>query len=116
MTNKADLETALENKCVKYAARFDYVGLKADKIKKGWPDQIFFGPYAMVIVVEFKLPGEKVKPKQKSIHAMLERLGFPVRVVYSLSEFVALLSSYGYYDASVAEALFPKAAQNDLEH
>jgi len=105
VTKRSELETALEEKCVEYAAGFDYVGLKADKIKKGWPDQFFFGPFSTVIVVEFKLPGEEPDPKQKSIHRLLLRIGFEVKIITTFVDFVALLSSYGHYDAFSAESL-----------
>lgn len=105
MTKRSELETALEEKCVKYATACDFTNLKADKIKKGWPDQFFFGPYSTVIVVEFKLPGAEPDNKQKSIHRLLLRLGFRVRIIDTFPDFIALLTSYGHYAADAAATL-----------
>lgn len=94
MTARAKLETALENKCIEYAATQGFLPLKADKIKKGWPDHIFFGPNRIVLIAEFKRPGYKPKPKQKSIHRQLARRGFPVHIVTLYADFVSLVASY----------------------
>ena len=93
MRVRAELEIALEEKCVEYAFEQGFAALKADAIKKGWPDQIFFGPRRKFMMVEFKLPGEIPSPKQYAVHRLLERLGFRVHVVTTFGGFVSLLTS-----------------------
>jgi len=96
MTDRADLEIALEEKCVEFAHNSMYVSIKTDKVKKGWPDRLFFGPTARIFFVEFKLPGSKPRPKQWKIIVMLRSLGFHVHVVTDFERFKTLLSSHSY--------------------
>jgi hypothetical protein len=46
----------------------------------GYPDRLFFIPGGKPLLVEFKAPGEELKPKQAHIHRNLKRLGYNVQV------------------------------------
>jgi len=96
MTDRADLEVALEDKCAEFAHNSMYVSVKLDKIKKGWPDRLFLGPGARIFMVEFKLPGVKPRPKQLKTIVMLRSLGFHVHVVTDFDRFKQILISHPY--------------------
>lgn len=79
------LEKVVEKQAVKYALGKGVVGLKLDT-KRGWPDRLFIG-YKKIWFVEFKRPGKKPRPKQHAVHRELARLGYPVSVVDTVSQF-----------------------------
>lgn len=85
------LERNLEKKCNEYATAEGWQHAKLEKGKRGWPDQIYFGPLGAVLIVEFKLPGQKPRPQQAAVHRRLFALGHPVSVVTSFSQFVSLM-------------------------
>lgn len=96
MTSKSplQLEADLEKKCVGIAAAEGVASLKADKIERSWPDQIFFLPHSQIMIVEFKRPGERPRPQQLERHSMLAALGHPVSVIETEQSFRALLYSH----------------------
>jgi len=79
------LEKTVEKAAIKYAVGKGVVGLKLDS-KRGLPDRLFIG-YKRIWFVEFKRPGQKARPKQRAVHRELARLGYPVSVVDTVSQF-----------------------------
>ncbi len=91
MSNKADLESSLEHKCVQHAFAIGYVSIKLDKAARSWPDRLFLGPSSQMLLVEFKRPGFKPRKQQEIRHAQLAALGHPVSVITTFQGFRDLL-------------------------
>ena len=76
----------LENKIEKKACAlvWKYLGIKGSKLNiigdTGYPDRIFWVPGGKPLMIEFKAPGEKSRPKQRQIHRFLKSLGYLVEV------------------------------------
>lgn len=85
------LEKHLEARCNAYAESEGWMHIKLDRAKRGWPDRMYFGPCGAMLLIEFKLPGEKVRPQQQARHEQLFILGHPVNVVREFPEFEHLL-------------------------
>ena len=86
------LESDIENDCVNIALSVDIPSAKLDKIKRSWPDRLFFLPApAGAWIVEFKRPGEKPRPQQKERLETFEALGYPTDVIDSVATFRRLL-------------------------
>lgn len=47
----------------------------------GVPDRIVLFPQGRIYFVEMKSPGKKPTPVQRKVHAIFEKLGFPVWVL-----------------------------------
>jgi hypothetical protein len=84
-------EIHIEEQCCRYAELQRWEHVKLDRAKRGWPDRLFFGPDGRSLMVEFKRPGEKLRPQQRATHRRLFGLGHPVIVVDSVAVFCALL-------------------------
>lgn len=92
MTSKQPpLEAKIELDSVLYALTQGCRNVKLDKIERSLPDQLFFLPLGQTLLVEFKRPGEKVRPQQAERFRMLRALGHPVTICYSVAEFKRLL-------------------------
>lgn len=87
------LEKDIERKCVEHAEDQEWMTVKTDLAKRGWPDRFFFGPSSQLLIVEFKRPGLKPTKKQQAIHDRLAVLGQPVSIVTSLDQFKQLLAT-----------------------
>jgi hypothetical protein len=59
------LEWFVEETFVKDLEREGWITIKGDKIKKGFPDRICFGPKAKVVLVEFKRTGAPSRKGEK---------------------------------------------------
>jgi uncharacterized protein YyaL (SSP411 family) len=46
----------------------------------GWPDRIFFIPGGRPVFVEFKAPGEQLRPKQAYVIRIMRELEYTVQV------------------------------------
>ncbi|WP_317423123.1 VRR-NUC domain-containing protein [uncultured Acidaminococcus sp.] len=57
----------------------------------GMPDRLVLLPHQVMGFVEVKAPGERPKPLQKSRHAMLREMGFPVFVLDHSDEIPVIL-------------------------
>jgi len=85
------LEKHLEARCNAWASERGWEHAKLERVARGWPDDIYFGPCGLIAIVEFKLPGEKPRPQQAAIHRRLGALGHPVSVVTEFEIFQTLL-------------------------
>lgn len=47
-------------------------------LAKGWPDLVFLGRGGRVVLAELKKRGEKLRPDQEEVHAILRRMGHEV--------------------------------------
>jgi len=67
--------------CRKILQRY---GIKSIKLtpsqSTGYPDRLFFMPGGRPLFIEFKRPGEQLRPKQRYIMRQLQKLGYNVHV------------------------------------
>ena len=63
--------------------------------KRGIPDHFFFGPFPLLVIIEFKRPGRKVEPGslQEYTIKILRQLGWPVYVVDNKDDGIRLLKT-----------------------
>ena len=87
------LERSIEASCCRYAEMQGWEHVKLDRAKRGWPDRLYLGPNSLVLLVEFKRPGERPRPQQLANHRRLSDLGHPVALVDSADQFRHLLDS-----------------------
>lgn len=67
--------------CRRIAAELGVENLKLNvKGNTGWPDRIFFLPGGRPLLVEFKRPGERSRPKQMYIISQLIANGYDAEV------------------------------------
>lgn len=79
------LEHAIEQQVVAIARRAGVESLKFQPIGSGgWPDRVFLVPGGHPLFIEFKRPGEQLRPLQVARHDQLRRLGYYVKVVDSV--------------------------------
>lgn len=72
-------ETAIERAaCRQILAKFGVGSVKLTLRSTGYPDRLFWIPGGMPLLVEFKRPGERPRPKQEHVIAELRRLGYDV--------------------------------------
>lgn len=80
-------ESAVETACTEAAASYGVLSFKlAGTGSNGKPDRLFFKRGA-VVFVEFKRPGESLRPLQEHARRVLQAQGFPVFVVTSRDQF-----------------------------
>ncbi|WP_462305228.1 VRR-NUC domain-containing protein [Acidaminococcus massiliensis] len=85
-------ERTLELKLVKETRKRGGVALKfVSPSFSGMPDRLVLLPHQVMGFVEVKAPGEKPRPLQKSRHAMLREMGFPVFVLDHSDEIPVIL-------------------------
>lgn len=85
-------ERTLELKLVKETRKRGGVALKfVSPGYAGMPDRLVLLPHQVMGFVEVKAPGERPKPLQKSRHAMLREMGFPVFVLDHSDEIPVIL-------------------------
>jgi len=82
----------IQKKSVEYARTLGYKPHKmSTSDETGWPDYMFLGYYGHVLFVEFKRPGEPLRPRQiRMIRDMKDR-GYTVFVVDDVNEFKHVL-------------------------
>lgn len=84
------LESAVERKCVEYAAKKGILSIKIKGLA-GWPDRLFFIKDGTVFFVEFKRPGEAPRPLQVHVHNLLKEYNIPVFIIDKFDQFKRLL-------------------------
>jgi len=73
------LEVDVENRSCAYAKRTGWIPAKLVNLgERGWPDRWFLKPGPRIIIIEFKRPGQKLRPLQKYKCKILRGLGFEV--------------------------------------
>ena len=76
------IESKIEQKAVDLV--WKWLGIEGEKLKiignTGYPDRIFWMPGGIPLMIEFKAPGEKPRPKQLEVHKKLINLGYKVEV------------------------------------
>jgi len=86
------LESEIEQACVQLAKKAGCTLLKIQGAR-GWPDRILLCPQAKAVFMEFKRPGEDLRPYQKFVKATLQSLGFTVEKVDSVERFKSILAA-----------------------
>lgn len=74
-------EAALERSCCLLAKKRGVRSIKLQSGIVGEPDRLFLLPGQRCWLVEFKQPGEPLRPRQKIVHAEYAALGHPVSVM-----------------------------------
>ena len=84
------LESTIERACVLLA---NYYQCKLIKIKavKGFPDRMLLTPMGTVIFIEFKRPGEDLRPLQAETQSRLQKMNFTSLVLTSKEDFKKFL-------------------------
>ena len=84
------LESNIERRCVKLA---DDNGCTLLKLQgtMGWPDRLLLRPNGTSMFIEFKRPGESLKPMQKHIQKKLREMHFQAEEVDSSQLFLRFL-------------------------
>ena len=81
------LEKDVERKFVTTMKRLGIQCLKMNLHgNRGYPDRQVLLPDGTPVFIEFKRPGEELRPRQKHIHEELKRLGYDVQVFDSAAE------------------------------
>ena len=70
--------------------------LKAAGLTVGWPDLIVYGPKGKTGLIEVKLEGEQLEPKQVEVHAWLSDWGHKVAVCRSIEDVEETLGAWGW--------------------
>lgn len=79
------LEHAIEQQVVAIARRAGVESLKFQPIGSGgWPDRVFLVPGGRPLFIEFKRPGEELRPLQCARRDQLMRLGYHVKIADSI--------------------------------
>ena len=83
----------VEKKCCEYAESFGFLSHKMGvNVRVGWPDRMFIGLHNTFLFVEFKRPGEALRPAQKRMIKKFADRDIPVFVVEELEHFKSLIT------------------------
>ena len=78
----------IQNECTKEARRLGYIAIKNDPTNQiGLPDYTFIGWSAHIFFVEFKRPGEPLKPWQRRKVKKFADMGHEVYVIDNVDDF-----------------------------
>lgn len=84
-------EQVVENKCVLIAQKRGWVARKMSYLgRRGCRDRDFYKD-GCLLMVEFKAPGEGLRPDQKKEKKVLKAVGFDVHVIDNVEDFCELL-------------------------
>ena len=73
------LEVDIEGRVCDYARKTGWTPAKLVNLReRGWPDRWFLRPGPFIIIIEFKRPGQKLRPLQEYKCRFLRGLGFDV--------------------------------------
>lgn len=89
---RKELEANIEAKCVELAAAEGFRDAKLDRLKRSYPDRLFFHPVGVCFLVEFKRPGKAPRPQQAKRIEELRAEGFDVTVIDNVRDFETLLA------------------------
>lgn len=90
--------------CDKIYKQLGVVNVKLEMIHdSGWPDRLFLLREGRHLYIEFKQPGEPLRPRQEYIHAFLKQNGYDVEVCYSVEQ------AYKAVQARLAPTRLPEA-------
>jgi hypothetical protein len=74
-----------------YAQRRGWLEVKlVSPSRRGWPDR-FYARRGVIVLAEWKLPGEGPTPQQAKVHRDLRRHGVAVHVFHTLEEAMEVL-------------------------
>ena len=92
------LESATERKVVHSALTLYGVrSIKLDsRVSSGWPDRLFWVPGGRPLLIEFKKPGESLKPKQEHIANVLRDLGYAIEIHDDFNEAMGAIIRASY--------------------
>lgn len=93
-TSRAPLEKEIEKKITRVFPNVLVLKIHV----RDWPDRLFFLPHGRCFFIEFKRPGEHLRPGQELAKARLEKQGFTVHVVDSVDQGVWVLERECFVD------------------
>lgn len=86
-----DEKKLVEDPCVKIAEKRGWVQRKMAYLgRRGCRDRDFYKD-GIILMVEFKAPGEEPRPDQATEHKRLKAVGFDVHVIDNVEDFIELL-------------------------
>ena len=85
------LESTIERACVLIAHDYKCKLIKIRAVK-GFPDRMLLTPYGTVVFIEFKRPGETLRPLQEHTQSELIRMNFASLTVTSKEQFKQCLT------------------------
>ena len=85
------LESTIERACVLVAHDYKCKLIKIRAIK-GFPDRMLLTPYGTVVFIEFKRPGDTLRPLQEHTQSELIRMNFASLTVTSKEQFKRCLT------------------------
>jgi len=80
-------EAYLEASCCAYARKRGCHAIKLAYGVTGIPDRLFLLPGGRFWLVEFKVPGATLSPRQRLVHGQLAAIGHDVAVISSTQHF-----------------------------
>src|SRR5574343_678054 len=85
------LESDIERACMRLAQKAGCILLKLQG-SRGWPDRVLLCPQAQIAFLEFKRPGEQLRPLQAHIQSQLQAMGFIAERVDSTEQYKLILA------------------------
>ncbi|HEO64628.1 MAG TPA: VRR-NUC domain-containing protein [Spirochaetes bacterium] len=86
----AKLESLIESRFCRYAARFDIDAIKI--YKRGWPDRLVSLKNGYGFYIEFKGPNGEIQLVQAHVHRCLRKKGFHVYICDNFEDAVTILN------------------------
>lgn len=78
----------IQQACVKEARRLGYKAIKMPVHEEsGLPDYQFIGYNSHIFWVEFKRPGERVRPRQRRVIKQMTEMGQEVYIIDNVDDF-----------------------------
>ena len=85
-------ESQIESASCKASKLIGWWGIKLVPLKMaGLPDRMFIG-HGKIVFIEYKIPGGKLRPIQKAVHAKFAKHGITVYVSYSVGDTLKILN------------------------
>ena len=98
------LEKSIQKKVISYARSHDFIALKINVgSQSGWPDYVLIDPDGWHVWIEFKKPGEELRPLQVHRKTQLTERGIPVTVIDNEElgiEYIDILVAARVYEES----------------
>jgi hypothetical protein len=87
-------ESSIENAIADYARNRKLLSVKLNVMGSvGWPDRAYFFR-GRTLFIEFKRPGEKLRPAQEYIIEKLEIAGFEVHVIDNVPQAIQVIDTF----------------------
>lgn len=85
------LESSIERACVKLVKDHKCILLKIQGVR-GWPDRLLLAPNGKALFLEFKAPGQTLRPLQQHVLQTLNQMGHKALKIDSVQQFQKCLT------------------------